>query len=76
MKILDTANAAIMRQTSLLAESAARVAKVGDPEAGGADVDLPAEAVNRIDAERAIEANLAVIKEEDERTKHLLDIIA
>ena len=75
MKILDTASAAISRMTERLAESAARVAKVGDPEAG-ADVDLAEEAVNRIDAERAIEANLAVIKEEDERTKHLLDIIA
>jgi len=75
MQILNVASAAIMKQSSVLAASAERVAAVGDSEKG-ADVDLAEETAIRVESEAAIEANLAVIKEEDERTRHLLDVIA
>jgi hypothetical protein len=75
MEILSIASDAIMRQSERLAASAERVAKMGDGESG-ADVDLAEEAASRVEANAAVEANLKVIAEENERTKHLLDVIA
>ena len=76
MKIMSTAQQAIIRQTEKLAASAERVARVGDTEGSGKDVDLAAEAVVRIEATAATKANLAVIKNEDERLGALLDILS
>ncbi|MCP4676494.1 MAG: hypothetical protein GY854_13470 [Deltaproteobacteria bacterium] len=77
MRILDIATRAINEQYHKLSDSAARVAKLNSPTEEGAEpVDLVKETATRIEADAAVRANLAVMKEEDERLKHLLDIMA
>ena len=77
MRIMGIAAGAIQQQSVRLEQSAQRVAKAGTApiEKDGEPVDLAREAVERIDAGAMTEANLAVIKSEDERLGHLLDIL-
>ena len=44
--------------------------------AGGADVDLAAEAVDQLSASLAFAANLAVLRMSNQMTKSLLDVMA
>lgn len=77
MRIMGIASNAVEVQSKRLEDSAARVASMGkETKAGEKAVDIAAEAVVRIDASALTSANLAVIKSEDERMKHLLDILA
>ncbi len=77
MRIIDVAARAINQQYQKLSGSAARTAKLNSPvEKGEEPVDLAKEAATRIEADASVRANLAVIKEEDDRLQHLLDIIA
>ena len=77
MQILGVATSAILHQTSRLEASAERVAKLGsDVAAGEEPTDLATEAAVRIEAGALTEANLAVIKNEDERLGYLLDMFA
>jgi len=76
MKIMNIANQAIQRQTERLAQSAKRIAAVGDVNGKGKDVDIAQEAVLRIEAKAITKANLTVIKNEDERLGYLLDILS
>ena len=77
MRIMGIATNAILQQTKRLEASAARVATAGkQPKEGEKPVDIAEEAAVRIDASNLTSANLAVIKSEDERMKHLLDILA
>ena len=76
MQILNVAARAIGDQFSRLKDSAARVAKIGTkPEQGKEPTDIVKETAIRIEAGAATEANLAVLKSEDERLGHLLDTI-
>jgi flagellar basal body rod protein FlgC len=75
MQIMNIAAAAIAKQTDRLQKSAQKVAKAGDPMAGQ-NIDPAKEAITRIEAVNITEANIKVIKTEDERQKSLLDIIA
>ena len=77
MRTMGIAADAVMYQSRRLEKSAERTASLGrTPVEGEKPVDLVEETVERIDASRLTEANLKVIKSEDERLKHLLDIIA
>ncbi len=77
MKILSVAANGIQEQLKRLEASAVRTATISTKVAEGKEtVDLVAETVERIDATAQTKANLAVIKTEDERLKHLLDVIA
>ena len=77
MRIIDVATQAISQQYEKLSDSAARVAKLNSRlEEGEEPVDLVKETATRIEADASVRANLAVIKEENERLRHLLDIIA
>ena len=77
MRIANIATQAIENQSKRLEESAARLAKLGQkPRKGEAPPDIAKEAAVRIEACAATEANIAVLKSEDERLGHLLDILA
>ncbi len=77
MRIVDIATRAINQQYQKLSGSAARVARLNSSlEKGEEPVDLVKETATRIEADAAVRANLAVLKEEDERLKHLLDTFA
>lgn len=77
MRVMGIASAAVLEQTKRLESSAARVASLGkEVKPGEKPVDIAEEAAVRIDASNLTSANLAVIKSEDERLKHLLDILA
>ena len=77
MRVMGIAADAVMYQSRRLEKSAERTASMGrKPVEGEKPVDLVEETVERMDASRVAEANLKVIKSEDERLKHLLDIIA
>ncbi len=77
MRIFDIATRAISEQYDRLRQSASRVAKINAPqEEGTPPVDLAKETAIRIEADAATRANLNVLKEEDERLKHILDILA
>jgi flagellar basal body rod protein FlgC len=77
MNIMETASAAVGQQTKRMEASAARVASMGKETEKGEDVvDLAKEAAIRIEASAATSANLAVIKSEDERLQHMLDLFA
>jgi hypothetical protein len=77
MRIMSVAVSAIQHQSNRLAASAERVAGVGkETAAGETSTDLVDEAAVRLEAGALTEANLAVIKSEDERLGHLLDILA
>ncbi len=74
MQIFSVATRAIGNQFVKLRDSAARVAKINGPKNEGEQLpDIVKETAVRIQAEGATRANLAVIKSEDERLKHLLD---
>ena len=75
MRIFDIASQAISEQYARLRQSAANVAKVNGPlKEGETPPDIAKETVKRIEADNAVRANLAVIREEDDRIKHLLDM--
>ena len=77
MRIMETAANAVLQQSRRLEASATRTATAGRPPAAGEkEVDIAAEAVERIDASALTSANLSVIKSEDERLGQLLDILA
>lgn len=77
MRIMGIASSAVQYQSNRLEASAGRVASMGkELKDGEKPVDIAEEAVVRMDASALTSANLAVIKSEDERMKHLLDILA
>ena len=77
MRIMGIAAGAIQHQSIRLAESAERLTKAGKtPGEGEQEPDIAKEAVVRIEAGALTEANVAVIKSEDERIGDLLDILA
>ena len=77
MRIMSIATQAIEQQSRKLEDSAARLAKLcKKPKAGEEPPDIAKEAVVRIEAGAATEANIAVIRSEDERIEHLLDALA
>jgi hypothetical protein len=77
MHIMNTAVRAIAHQTDRLEASAARLARLGaTTRRGETPPDIAKEAVVRIEAGAATEASIAVIRSEDERLGHLLDILA
>lgn len=90
LKIFSIAANAMNKQHDRMADSASRVARAGDlpgemaaREAAVKDskkidppVDLAREAVIQIEADAISQANLNVIKAEDERLGHLLDTFA
>jgi hypothetical protein len=70
---MGTSAAAIRAQTERLVRSAERVTWISVPEAG---VDPAAEAVTRIEAVHAVEAECAVIRSVDETVGAVLDLLA
>ena len=77
MRVMGIASAAIQHQTRRLEASAERLNKVSVPPKDGEEPpDIAKEATVRIEAGALTKANLAVIKSEDERLKHLLDVLA
>lgn len=77
MRVIGTATAAIAQQTKRLEASAKRLNQLAkNPEENKNPPDIAKEAAVRIDAGAITEANLAVIKSEDERLKSVLDILA
>lgn len=77
MRVIGTATAAIAQQTKRLEASAKRLNQlVESPEKNKNPPDIAKEAAVRIEAGAMTEANLAVIKSEDERLEHVLDILA
>ena len=77
MRVIGTATAAIAQQTKRLEASAERLNNlVRNPSENENPPDIAKEAAVRIEASALTEANLAVIKSEDERLKHVLDILA
>ena len=77
MRIVNVATQAIQHQSKRLEASASRIAKLGKETASGeAPPDIAREAAVRIEAGAATTANITVIKSEDERIGHLLDMLA
>ena len=77
MSVMGIASSAITQQTQRLEASAERLNKVNiEPKPGEPETDIAKEAAIRIEASALTKANLAVIKSEDERLNHLLDVLA
>lgn len=77
MGIMGIAAAGIEQQTKRLEASAEKVASMSkETKEGEPALDLAKETAVRIEASAATSANLAVIKSEDERLQHMLDLFA